>query len=133
MAKKWRPAALVMSILLMMGMVLTGCGGNNADPIVGKWKLTNVEIGGATIDVQTFVEQYAQGEDASQMDISFDMKEDGTFAATAAGETAQGTWKKETDGYTLTVDGQDQTAAVKDGKLVFECGFTISNFFHALE
>ncbi|MGI6498395.1 MAG: lipocalin family protein [Oscillospiraceae bacterium] len=120
MAKKWKPVALVMSILLMMGMVLTGCGGNNADPIVGKWKLTNMEVGGATIDVQTFIEEYAQGEDASQMDISFEMKEDGVFTGLVAGEAAEGTWKKEADGYTLTVDGQDQSATVKDGKLVFE-------------
>lgn len=121
MKKTWKPVALAMAILLMMGTLLTGCGGNGGgDPIVGKWSLTNVEVNGTVLDVKTFIEQYGQGVDTSELDVSFDVKEDGTFTGVAGGQTAEGTWEKGTDSYTLTVDDQDQAAKLEDGKLVFE-------------
>ena len=120
MKKTWKPAALVMAILLMMSTLLAGCGGGSGDPIVGKWTLSGVDVAGTVVDIKDFAEQYGLGTDASAPDISFDIRADGTLTGNAAGEEAEGTWEVGTGAYTLTIQGESQDVTLEDGNLVME-------------
>lgn len=121
MKRVQKSLGVVLAILLMMTTVLAGCGGNkggDSDPIVGKWTLSSVAIGGSELSLDDLAQM--AGEDAAELDVTFDIKADGTFSGDAMGETANGTWAKNGDAYNLTIDGTDQEVKLEDGKLILE-------------
>ena len=92
--------ALMLTVAMM---VLAGCGGGGSkDPVVGNWKMTEIE----TMGVKVSLEEYMQS------------KEDGTFSGKFASEEGSGTWKYSAPTLTLTADGEDMKCEYKDGKLV---------------
>lgn len=122
MKKVQKSVGLVLAVLLMMTTILAGCGGGGnggQDAIVGKWTLSSVNIGGTEMSLSDLA-QMAGGELGDDMNVTFDIKADGTFSGNAMGETADGTWTKNGDTYTLTIDGSDQEVKLDGGKLVLE-------------
>ncbi|MCI9530492.1 MAG: lipocalin family protein [Lachnospiraceae bacterium] len=106
--------ALMLTVAMM---VLAGCGGGGSkDPVVGNWKMTEIE----TMGVKVSLEEYMQsmGGDAEDMSMEMDIKEDGTFSGKFASEEGSGTWKYSAPTLTLTADGEDMKCEYKDGKLV---------------
>jgi heat shock protein HslJ len=121
MKKVQKSVGLILAVLLMMTTILAGCGGGNggSDAIVGKWTLSSVDIGGTEMSLSDLAEM-AGGELGDEMNVTFDIKADGTLSGNAMGETAEGTWTKNGDTYTLTVEGSDQEVKLDGGKLVIE-------------
>ena len=121
MKKVQKSVGLILAVLLMMTTILAGCGGGNggSDAIVGKWTLSSVDIGGTEMSLSDLAEM-AGGELGDEMNVTFDIKADGTLSGNAMGKTAEGTWTKNGDTYTLTVEGSDQEVKLDGGKLVIE-------------
>lgn len=115
MNKKW---LVILMMFVAMMFAVSGCGKKGDEAVVGTWKVSIIEMGGQTIEWSEYEEQ-AQ---ATGMDTTMEMivEKDGTFSANFAGTKAAGTWKGKANSYTLTSDGSDQTATLKDGKLIME-------------
>lgn len=94
-------------LILVLALCLVACGG---DAAVGKYGFSHMEGMGMTLDAEALE---AFGIDASG--FMLEMKADGTFAMKAMvdGETesAEGTWEKSGDGYTMTIDGEAVSAS----------------------
>lgn len=105
--------ALMLTVILA---VLAGCGGGKEEPVVGKWKMTEIETMGVKVSLEEFME--SMGAEAESVKMELDIKEDGTFSGEVAGEKGDGTWKYKDPTLTLTVDGEDMECEYKDGKLV---------------
>ncbi len=106
---------ILLSILTMAS--LAGCGGkkDSAPEIIGTWKVVNVETAGVSVDFDKFAQQLGQDADSLVMEIT--VKEDKSFSINMMGQKKEGTWEEKSGKYTLTLDGTDQEAEIKDGKL----------------
>ena len=106
--------AATAALVLLLSVVLTGCGGSAnvdpSDPIIGTWTLTSAEADGISMNM---------GGD-SMLDASLDIRADGTIAGESMGLNSEGTWKKDGTGYTLTMDGEDVAATLENDTLTFE-------------
>ena len=129
MKKVQKSVGVVLAVLLLMTTILAGCGGGGnggggnggGDPIVGKWKLNSVDIGGVEMSLEDVAKMAGSaGTELGDMDVTFDIKADGTLTGNAMGETAEGTWTKNGDTYTLTIQGSDQEVSLDGGKLIIE-------------
>lgn len=84
--------------------------------IFGTWRATEVEAMGVSVRVDEYLESMGMGDTKMEMSI----EEDGSFSMDMAGERFEGTWEYSGSTLTLTVDGSDETAEYKDGKLTME-------------
>ena len=107
-----------LSMVVVMLFALVGCGGGSSNGIVGKWKVDSVEVSGMTMKLDEIASM--AGIDASQFDISFDIKEDGTFTGSMADMSAEGEWKEDGEKYVLINQGQELTVSLEDGNLIYE-------------
>ena len=105
--------------------VLAACGGNtgnnaNNDKFVGHWDVKTMEAGGESLDIQALMN--AAGKDSSS--VGLDIQADGSFKLNIYDDDeAKGTWKTSgNDSIIMTVNGADQTAVLKDGKLTMSYG-----------
>lgn len=108
--------AMLMLAMVMVVMILAGCGGKKADkaPVIGEWKMSSIEVSGMSMDVDQFLEASGQ----SDVKMTLTIKEDGKFTMDVFGESADGTWEYKEPTCSLTVDGESVDAEYKDGKLV---------------
>jgi hypothetical protein len=86
------------------------------DEIVGFWSLDSVSLDGE-IEMSIHELEEISGE---ELDIIFDIWEDGTFTGYAMGEVGDGTWRKEGNAYILTIEGDDQIVTLKNGRMVIK-------------
>ena len=68
-----------------------------------------------SVDFDKFAQQLGQDADSLVMEIT--VKEDKSFSINMMGQKKEGTWEEKSGKYTLTLDGTDQEAEIKDGKL----------------
>lgn len=117
--KKWSKVAVVMMLVVMTMSVMAGCGGkkDTTPEIVGTWKVSAVETAGVSVDFAKYAEQLGQDADSLVMELT--AKEDKSLSMNLMGQESKGTWEEKDGKYILTMDGQDQEVAVKDGKLTF--------------
>ena len=107
--------------------VLAACGGNTGggtaanDKFVGHWDIKTMEAGGEALDIQALMSAAGTENPGS---VGMDINSDGNFTLNIYGdEESKGTWKTSgNDSIVLTVNGDDQTATMKDGKLVMTYG-----------
>lgn len=109
----------VVAIVMVFSLVACG-GGDKSASLAGTYKMTSMEAAGMTVDVATLAE--AAGMDADL--FTLELKDDGSFTMNAftgeATENMDGTWKADGNTVTLTMDGEDMTAAVDGNKLTIE-------------
>ena len=106
----------IFSILVLLSVMITGCGDNSQSEFVGTWKAQSIIIEGVTLDL----EEYAQLQGAQQgddTDIIMTLSADGKYTINAFSKKAEGTWKEEDGQAVVTSQGQTQTAALENGKL----------------
>ncbi|MEF9839349.1 MAG: hypothetical protein RR705_00085 [Lachnospiraceae bacterium] len=116
--KKLSKVVMVMMVAVMAMAALAGCGGKDSTPeIVGTWKVSTVETAGVSVDFAKYAEQLGQDADSLVMELT--AKEDKSFTMNLMGQESKGTWEEKDSKYTLTMDGEDQEVAIKDGKLTF--------------
>lgn len=114
-----RMAAVILCVGMMM--LLVACGGGGSDPAVGAYEFESMNFAGMEITKDSAA---AMGLDVSTA-FAFELKEDGTFTMKMEMETleesepAEGTWKKDGDTYTLTVDGEDVSGKFDSSAKVF--------------
>ena len=118
-------------MLTAVMMVFAACGGSGSDaPVVGEWKMTQIEAMGVTVSVDEYME--AMGGDAEDMDMKMTIKGDGTFTGKIDNEESDGTWEYKEPSLTLNADGESMDCEYKDGKLTMsieEDGQTFSAVF----
>ena len=99
------------AVVIALAMLLSAAAVAEATDFTGMWYLNNMEMEGMTVSAAEF-----------GMEMTFDLKEDGTVDAhQARGEETddkQGTWTAEGDTVTITVDGEAMEFALTDGNLV---------------
>ena len=87
------------AVVIALAMLLSAAVVAEATDFTGMWYLNNMEMEGMTVSAAEF-----------GMEMTFDLKEDGTVDAhQARGEETddkQGTWTAEGDTVTITVDGE---------------------------
>lgn len=105
-------ATLMLTVIIA---VLAGCG-ESKDPVVGNWKMTEIETMGVKVSLEEFME--SMGGDAESVKMEINIKADGTFSGDVAGQKGDGTWKYKEPTLTLTADGTDMECEYKDGKLI---------------
>lgn len=98
-------------LILALVLCLCACGG---DAALGKYGFSHMESMGVRFDAEALE---AFGIDTST--FMLEMKSGGSFVMTALvddeTETAEGTWEKSGEGYTLTIDGE-AVSGVYDAK-----------------
>ena len=97
--KKTVTKALVVLMALSIIVGLAACG-KKTSQYVGEWKATTASAQGTEVDLGTL-----------GLAVNISVREDGTIAVTAAGQTEEGTWK-EIDGGISIMD-----LKMADGKL----------------
>lgn len=102
-------------LLTAVMMVFSACGGNSKAPVIGDWKMTQIEAIGVTVSVEEYME--AMGGDSEDLDLKMTIKEDGTFTGKTSEEASEGTWEYKEPTLTLTADGETMECEYKDGKL----------------
>lgn len=117
--KKLSKAVVVMMMAVMVMAAMAGCGKkkDSTPEIVGTWKVSAVETAGVSVDFAKYAEQLGQDADSLVMELT--AKEDKTLSMNIMGQESEGTWEEKDGKYVLTMDGQDQEVAIKDGKLTF--------------
>lgn len=108
---------ILVSALLLVALV--ACGGGSGDPAVGSYQFSAVASGGIQMDLA------ALGVDTSAWKLA--INEDGTFTmevgdlsgTTTEAQTASGTWEKDGDNYTLTVNGEAINGTYDSGAKTF--------------
>lgn len=117
--KKLSKVVMVMMVAVMAMAALAGCGGkkDSTPEIVGTWKVSTVETAGVSVDFAKYAEQLGQDADSLVMELT--AKEDQSLTMNLMGQESKGTWKEKDGKYVLTMDGQDQEVAIKEGKLTF--------------
>ncbi len=105
-------------MLAAIMMVFAGCGGGGKEPVIGDWKMTEIE----TMGVKVSLEEYMQsmGGDAEDMNMQLSIKEGGKFSGNIAGQEGEGTWTYKEPTLSLTADGETMDCEYKDGKLTLK-------------
>ena len=120
---KKRIAALML-VFAMTVLMLAGCGGYKAAPVVGTWNATTIEMGGSTIKIDEWLSLAG----LSDMKNEMELKSDGKLTVDLMGEQGEGTWKYEEPKVTLTIEGDDTVAEYKDGKIVLDLDGAVMTF-----
>lgn len=120
---KKRIAALML-VFAMTVLMLAGCGGSKAAPVVGTWNATTIEMEGSTIKIDEWLSLAG----LSDMKNEMELKSDGKLTVDLMGEQGEGTWKYEEPKVTLTIEGDDTVAEYKDGKIVLDLDGAVMTF-----
>ena len=104
-----------LALVLICVFSLAACGGGSGAE--GTYNLKTLSMGGMTFDIDQLAETL--GEEADQLKIDLVLNSDGSFKleADALEMSMDGTWKASGSNITLTVDGEDTTATLKDGEI----------------
>jgi hypothetical protein len=104
--------SLLLAILMMLGVMLVGCGAKNDSVYVGtSWTLNSVEAEGIVLEGELL---------ASAMDaatIKFDAKK---VTLNFGTENGEGTWSEKDNVITIKSDGETIECPITDSKLLFE-------------
>ncbi len=104
--------SLLLAILMMLGVMLVGCGAKNDSVYVGTtWTLNSVEAEGIVLEGELL---------ASAMDaatIKFDAKK---VTLNFGTENGEGTWSEKDNVITIESDGETIECPITDSKLLFE-------------
>lgn len=103
--KKTVTKALVVLMALSIIVGLAACG-KKTSQYVGEWKATTASAQGTEVDLGTL-----------GLAVNISVREDGTIAVTAAGQTEEGTWKEIDGGISITSGGESMDLKMADGKL----------------
>ena len=95
----------IMLCSVMACFVLAGCSGK----FVGTWKTVAAEEGGQKIDDDTIKDF-----------MTIEIEKGGEGSATTFGEKTDLKWEADGDTITLTIDGEDADAELKDDQLVLD-------------
>ena len=107
----------VASGLLLTAILLTGCGGDKEDQLVGKWNATKVKVEDTEVSMDAFLEQLGD----PRMKMSLEFFEDGNAECDIMGTEAEGVWEANEDGtFTLTDESGDSEITIEDGELLME-------------
>ncbi|MBE6889000.1 MAG: hypothetical protein E7485_03180 [Ruminococcaceae bacterium] len=109
-------AAIMVVLTLCLGL-LAGCAGGSP---VGTWKISSVEMMGATVDPAAA----GYGDDASTMTFN----EDGTI--TSAGQTS-GNWTLNGSELTITESGVSITCEYTGSNIILDMGFVKATYVRA--
>ena len=105
----------ILTLLLVSVMIfscLAACAGGG---VVGTWKLDKIEIGGMSMSVSDFAEQYDM-----DIDMSFEFKSDNTVTGKVYGETMTGTYAVNGNKVTVTLDGESMDFILDGNTLTVE-------------
>jgi hypothetical protein len=114
---KWNPTE---SIVLPTS---TANGGAGTGSIAGSWTLTHVEASGMKMSIEKLKELGGEAleELEDELNLSFNIREDGTFSAVVSGLSADGTWTAGNGStYILTIEGEDQEVTLEGDTLTLE-------------
>lgn len=103
--------ALLLSICMLLGTLLTACGGgkNTADErIVGNWTLTELSAEGMTINPASY-----------GMNMTFDFKDNGKVTFTMDKDSETGKWSVDGDTITIYDSKNEVSTTIAEDKLVF--------------
>lgn len=104
--------SILFAILMMLGVMLVGCGAKNDSVYVGTtWTLNSVEAEGIVLEGELL---------ASAMDaatIKFDAKK---VTLNFGTENGEGTWSEKDNVITIKSDGEVIECPITDSKLLFE-------------
>ena len=103
--------AIAASVVLSCGM-LTSCGGSQ---FVGTWKSVKLESNG-----QTMTKDDETTGDIVKNFMTIEVEKGGEGKITASGKNKDMEWSYDGDTITLTVDGDDEKATLKDDQLVLD-------------
>lgn len=94
--------------MLLAAMMLLGCAAfAEAVDYIGMWTLTGAEMAGTPIDLSLI-----------GLEMSMDLREDGTCTLTTMGETEEGTWTADAAGAVVTdAHGEPQVFTMVDDKM----------------
>ena len=102
MKKRSGKSAVSLLILLLVCLILAGCGKSaENDPVVGTWEMDQVEAMGTEIPVKEFLKM-SNAEDTKTPVITF--KGDHTVKVDILGTDGTGEWKGKDGSYEVTDD-----------------------------
>lgn len=101
---------LVAVMVLAMALGLVACSGGKADSkYVGSWKATQGSAQGITIDLAQY-----------NLDMSMELKADGTVSVALGEQQGSGTWSEAEGGISISSDGETLTFKENaEGKLEY--------------
>jgi len=111
-----KKVAVVLSVVLLMSIVLTGCSG-----LSGTYKLTGAEMNGAKVDNVSSL--------PGVPDLSFQFKSGGKVVVTTSGVSADAKYKVDGNNVEISVDGEVGMTLVKEGKTLVLDQFGVKLIF----
>lgn len=94
------------AMVFALAFAMVACSGSKNSQYVGNWKATSASASGISVDLATL-----------GLEMSMDLKADGTVSVTAAGQSGSGTWEETETGIKISSDGESLEAKYVDGKL----------------
>lgn len=115
--------AICLVLALTCVLCLAACGGGNGNgDVAGTYKFKTLEMQGMSLDMDALIKQ--SGMDANSVKMELVLDKDGGFElnvdALGEGMHEKGTYKLSGEKLTMTVDGSDLKASLKDGVITIE-------------
>lgn len=114
-----------LALVLICVFALAACGGGSGAE--GTYTFKTMSMQGMTFDIEQLAETL--GEEADQLKISLVLNSDGSLKleADALEMSGEGTWKASGSTVTMTIDGEEMTATLKDGEITMSAeGITLT-------
>ncbi len=116
--------SLALVLICVFALAACGGGGSGAE---GTYTFKTMSMQGMTFDIEQLAETL--GEEADQLKISLVLNSDGSLKleADALEMSGEGTWKASGSTVTMTIDGEEMTATLKDGEITMSAeGITLT-------
>lgn len=113
--------AICLVLALTCFLCLVACGGGS-DSVAGTYKFKTLEMQGLSLNMDDLIKQ--SGMDPSSVKMELVLDKDGSFElnvdALGEGTNQKGTYKVSGSNLTMTVDGSDLKASLKNGVITIE-------------